>query len=285
MPFVPGGSLRERLSREKQLPVTTAIGIAREVADALDYAHRHGVVHRDIKPENILLEEDHAVVADFGIARAIAAAGGAKLTETGAMMGTPLYMSPEQAMGSKELDGRSDQYSLACVLYEMLAGHPPFTGPTGESLVHQHLSVPPRPVSALRTAVPQSVDRALTKALAKPAADRFGTAVEFAAAITTSTEAAVAGLRPERDEQGAERDERAVDDRATRARGRRTAFVLASAVIVVAFVAIAVWQRWGPFSGGLGASSHAHPKKDWILVAELTVRRTTRASPSRRATW
>ncbi len=128
MPYVDGESLRDRLNREKQLPVEDALQIAREVADALGSAHRHDVIHRDIKPENILLEEGHAVVADFGIARAIHAAGGEQLTETGLAVGTPAYMSPEQAMGSKELDGRSDLYSLGCVLYEMLAGQPPFTG-------------------------------------------------------------------------------------------------------------------------------------------------------------
>src|SRR5512136_3438958 len=152
MPFVEGESLRDRITREKQLPVDDALRIAREVADALSYAHSRGVVHRDIKPENILLEEGHAVVADFGIARA--AAGAEKLTATGVMVGTPAYMSPEQAAGSRELDGRSDLYSLGCVLYEMLAGQPPFTGPTAESVIFQHLNLTPRPIMELRPAVP-----------------------------------------------------------------------------------------------------------------------------------
>ncbi|MDH3571239.1 MAG: serine/threonine protein kinase, partial [Gemmatimonadota bacterium] len=143
MPYVEGESLRDRLEREKQLAIDDALQVAREVADALSYAHAHGVIHRDIKPENILLESGHAVVADFGIARAVDAAGGARLTETGIAIGTPAYMSPEQAGGEKDLDGRSDLYSLGCVLYEMLAGQPPFTGPTVESLVHQHLSAEP----------------------------------------------------------------------------------------------------------------------------------------------
>src|SRR5262249_26092482 len=142
----------------------------------LDHAHREGVVHRDIKPENILLDAGHAVVADFGIARAIQASGGAKLTTTGTVLGTPAYMSPEQVMGSGQLDGRSDVRSIACMLYEMLAGVPPCAGATGQSLAHQHLSVEPPLVSSLRPAVPESVTRALAKALAKTPADRFATA-------------------------------------------------------------------------------------------------------------
>ena len=180
MPYVGGESLREHLDRERQLSVEEALRLTREVADALDYAHRQGVVHRDIKPENILLQAGHAVVADFGIARAVRAAGGTKLTETGTALGTPAYMSPEQVIGSAELDGRSDVYSLGCVLYEMLAGTPPFAGATGETLAHQHLSVEPPPVTSARPAVPEATARALTKALAKTPADRFSTASQFA---------------------------------------------------------------------------------------------------------
>jgi hypothetical protein len=143
------------------------------VADALSYAHGHDVVHRDIKPGNVLLEAGHAVVADFGIARAITAASGEQLTETGIALGTPAYMSPEQAAGSTALDGRSDLYSLGCVLYEMLAGQPPFVGPTVESVVHQHLTVEPHPITSLRPAVPAAVAAALSRALAKTPADRF----------------------------------------------------------------------------------------------------------------
>src|SRR5436309_13768341 len=128
MPYVEGESLRDRLTRERQLPLGDALQITREVADALSYAHSHDVVHRDVKPENILLSGGHAVVVDFGIGRAITAAGGDRLTESGISVGTPAYMSPEQATGDTQLDGRSDLYSLACVLYEMLAGHPPFLG-------------------------------------------------------------------------------------------------------------------------------------------------------------
>ena len=179
MPYVEGESLRERLKREKQLPLEDALKIAREVADALSYAHSRGLVHRDIKPENILLEEAHAVVADFGIARAVAAAAGEKLTATGIAVGTPAYMSPEQASGGRDLDGRSDLYSLGCVLYEMLAGVPPFAGTTAESLAHQHLNLAPRPVTELRPAVPAAVAAALQRALAKTPADRFNPVALF----------------------------------------------------------------------------------------------------------
>ena len=183
MPYVRGESLRERLQREKQLPVEDGIRIAREVADALSYAHTEDVVHRDIKPENIMLEAGHAVVADFGIARAIDAAGGEQLTETGMAVGTPAYMSPEQASGESGLDGRSDLYSLGCVLYEMLAGQPPFTGPTIESLVHQHLAVDPPPITNLRPAVPSEIIGVLARTLAKSPADRFSPVTQFAEAL------------------------------------------------------------------------------------------------------
>jgi serine/threonine-protein kinase len=183
MPWVEGESLRDRLDREKQLPIEDALQISREVADALSYAHSHDIVHRDIKPENILLSAGHAVVADFGIARAITAAGGEKLTETGLAIGTPMYMSPEQAAGSKELDGRSDLYSLGCVLFEMLAGQPPFTGPSAESVIRQHMAVDPPAVTNLRPAVPASVVAALVRALAKTPADRFNPVAQFGEAL------------------------------------------------------------------------------------------------------
>ena len=184
MPYVEGESLRERMTREKQLPVEDALQIAREVADALDYAHRHDVVHRDIKPENILLQENHAVVADFGIARAISAAGGEKLTATGVTLGTPEYMSPERAGGGRAMDGRSDLYSLGCVLYEMLAGQPPFTAATAESLLHLHRSAEPPKITMIRPTVPEWVAGALERALAKTPADRFSRAALFAEAIS-----------------------------------------------------------------------------------------------------
>src|SRR2546429_461216 len=187
MPYVEGESLRDRLTRERQLPLEDAVQIGREVADALSYAHAQGVVHRDIKPENILLESGHAVVSDFGIARAINAAAGDKLTETGLAVGTPLYMSPEQGVGSTELDGRSDIYSLGCMLYEMLAGQPPFVGPTAESIVRQHLIADPPAVTGVRPGTPPEVAQALERALAKTPADRYPTAAAFAAALAQPT--------------------------------------------------------------------------------------------------
>src|SRR5438874_10847462 len=183
MPYVEGETLRDRLARERQLPSEEALAITREVADALSYAHSHDVVHRDIKPENILLEAGHAVVSDFGIARAITAAAGGKLTETGIAVGTPGYMSPEQAAARGRVDERSDIYSLGCVLYEMLAGEPPFTGPSAESIVRQHLAAAPPRVSAMRAAVPRAIEEAIVRALAKTPADRFATAAEFAGAL------------------------------------------------------------------------------------------------------
>jgi eukaryotic-like serine/threonine-protein kinase len=183
MPYVEGESLRDRLKREKQLPVEDALQISREVADALSYAHSQGVIHRDIKPENILLEAGHAVVADFGIARAVDEAGGETLTGTGHPLGTPAYMSPEQAAGSRDLDGRSDLYSLGCVLYEMLAGHPPFVGTHGGG---RGLSAPrpePPPITSIRPAVPAQVAATLERALAKTPADRFRTSGEMTAAL------------------------------------------------------------------------------------------------------
>jgi len=183
MPFVEGETLQDRLNREKQLPLDDALRIAREVADALQYAHGRGILHRDIKPANILVEAGHAVVADFGIARAIDVAGGDRLTETGIALGTPLYMSPEQAAGEKQLDSRSDQYALGCVLYEMLAGQPPFTGPTAQSVTRQHLAADPPLVTQLRPTVPEEVGTALQRALAKAPADRFTDVGQFAGAL------------------------------------------------------------------------------------------------------
>jgi serine/threonine protein kinase len=183
MPYVEGESLRGRLDREKQLPLDDALQIAREVADALSYAHARGIVHRDIKPENILPESGHAAVADFGIAKAMSAAGSDTLTQAGMAIGTPQYMSPEQASGEQDLDGRSDLYALGCVLYEMLAGQPPFTGPTAESLVYQRLTAEPRSITQLRPAVPAEVAVALQRALAKTPADRFNPVAQFSEAL------------------------------------------------------------------------------------------------------
>ena len=196
MPLVEGESLRDRLARDKQLPIDEALRIAGEVADALSYAHARGVVHRDIKPENIMLEAGHAVVADFGIARAVSAAGGERLTQTGMAVGTPMYMSPEQAAGETDLDGRSDLYSLGCVLYEMLGGQPPFTGPTAAAVTRQHLIADPPPITNLRPAVPATVVDALQRALSKSPADRFNPVAQFGAAIAPGAVAAGARSAP-----------------------------------------------------------------------------------------
>ena len=183
MPYVEGESLRDRLRRDTQLPIADALAIAREVADALSHAHDHGVLHRDIKPANILLQAGHAVVADFGIARAVATSDADHLTASGLALGTPTYMSPEQGVGDRHLDARSDIYSLGCVLYEMLVGEPPFSGPTAQALIARHALDPVPRIATVRAAVPEPVERVVRKALAKTPADRYATAREFAEAI------------------------------------------------------------------------------------------------------
>jgi serine/threonine-protein kinase len=186
MPFVAGESLRDRLIREKQLPVEDALHIARDVAEALEYAHRQGVVHRDVKPENILLTGKHALVADFGIARAL---GGSEqsLTGTGIAIGTPAYMSPEQASGAHELDARTDVYALGCVLFEMLAGEPPYTGPTPQAIVARALTETPRPIHPIRAGVPEALDSVIATAMAATPADRYASAAEFGRALEPGT--------------------------------------------------------------------------------------------------
>ena len=184
MPFVEGESLRDRLTHEKQLPIEDAVRITCEVASALDYAHRHHVIHRDIKPENILLHEGQTMVADFGIALAVSSAGQTRMTETGMSLGTPHYMSPEQAMGERELTARSDVYALGAVLYEMLVGEPPFTGPTAQAIVAKVLTETARPVLPQRHTVPPHVETAVLTALQKLPADRFASAAAFADALT-----------------------------------------------------------------------------------------------------
>ena len=259
MPYVEGESLRARLAREKQLPVADAVRITAEIADALDYAHEHGVVHRDLKPENVLLPHGRAMLTDFGVARAIAVSGEMKLTTTGFTVGTPPYMSPEQVAGG-QVDARSDVYGLGCVAYEMLAGQPPFMGPTAESVTYQHLNAPPPEVTRVRPAAGAAVASAITQALAKTPADRFATAGALAAALGAAT--TLAGPQPKRTE-----------DPVAKPGGRRTRLLaLAAAVLVAAaaLVAVATWQRWGPFSEWLGGTSAHHPaRRDWILVAEF----------------
>jgi eukaryotic-like serine/threonine-protein kinase len=185
MPFVEGESLRDRLTREKQLPIADAVRLATEVAGALDYAHRHGVIHRDIKPENVMLHDGSALVADFGIALAVSSAGGSRMTETGMSLGTPHYMSPEQAMGEREITARSDVYALGAITYEMLVGDPPFTGSTAQAIVAKVLTEDPRPLLPQRRSVPAEVEDAVLTALQKLPADRFATAAEFSAALVT----------------------------------------------------------------------------------------------------
>jgi tRNA A-37 threonylcarbamoyl transferase component Bud32/dipeptidyl aminopeptidase/acylaminoacyl peptidase len=183
MPYVTGESLRARLERERQLSVDEALRITEGVAAALDYAHRHGVVHRDIKPENILLADGAVLVADFGVALAVTNSTDRRMTETGLSLGTPQYMSPEQAMGERAIDGRSDIYSLSCVLYEMLAGEPPFTGPSSQAIVAKILTEAPPDVTAQRASTPPSVAEAIRRGLQKIPADRFATASDFATAL------------------------------------------------------------------------------------------------------
>ena len=223
MPFVEGESLRDRLARDGALPLAEAVRIAREVADALGYAHGHGVIHRDIKPENILLEGGHAMVTDFGIARALTAAGGQKLTETGFTVGTPTYMSPEQAAGNADIDGRSDLYSLGCVLYEMLSGQAPYSGGTPLEILAQKLSEPVPRVSVGRKAAPGPVEAVLTKVLATKREDRFTTASDFIAALEGEpfVKLVTAG-----------------------ARRRRRRIAIAAGVVVVAAGAVALLSRY-----------------------------------------
>jgi serine/threonine-protein kinase len=225
MPYVEGESLRQRLEREKQLPIEEALTLAASVAGALDYAHRHGVIHRDIKPENILFQDGQAVVADFGIALALAAAGGSRLTETGLSLGTPQYMSPEQATGDRLIDARSDIYSLAAVLHEMLAGEPPHTGPTVQSVIAKVVTDRPRPLRQLRESVPPHVEATVLKALAKVPADRFQTAAQFVDALARPGETAAPPGSP---------------------LGRRTVRDIAPWAVAGLATALALWISLGP---------------------------------------
>jgi Tol biopolymer transport system component len=246
MPYVEGESLRDRLTREKQLAVDDAVRIACEVADALAYAHQHGVVHRDIKPENILLHGGHALVADFGIALAASRSdGGTRMTETGMSLGTPHYMAPEQAMGEKEIAPKADLYALGCVLYEMLAGEPPFNGPTAQAIIARVMTEQPRSLTLQRHTIPAHIDAAVQRALEKLPADRFGTAAQFAEALSghgpaASATRAVAAAPP-----------------STAATPWKRRFQIAAAVAVAA-LALAVWS-W--------ARAHRAPQVAWQYVS------------------
>ena len=233
MPFVEGESLRDRLTRDKQLPVSDAVRIATEVAGALDYAHRHNVIHRDIKPENILLHDGRALVADFGIALAASKAGG-RMTETGMSLGTPTYMSPEQAMGEREITARSDVYALGCVTYEMLIGEPPFTGPTAQAIVAKVMTAEPASLTAQRKSIPPQVEEAVLTALEKLPADRFASAAEFAAALAGT------GLT-----SGTGRSRAAG---APAGAGRRALITLGVALVMLAALAAWGWLRPRPVS-------------------------------------
>jgi eukaryotic-like serine/threonine-protein kinase len=232
MPYIEGETLRNKLDRETQLGVDEAVRITTEVADALDYAHRHGVVHRDIKPENILLHDGRPMVADFGIALALSAAAGGRMTETGMSLGTPHYMSPEQATADKEITARSDIYSLASVLYEMLTGEPPHMGNSAQQIIMKIIAEPVRPVTTLRKNVPPNVAAALAKALEKLPADRFATAKEFADALNNpgyvSTAAGASTMA------------------IARPRSRRTVALVAAAFLILAGVAAWGWLRPQP---------------------------------------
>ncbi len=232
MPLVTGETLRARLERERQLAVDDAVRIAREVADALHHAHGLGVIHRDIKPENILLQGGHALVADFGIALAVQQAGGARMTQTGLSLGTPQYMSPEQAMGERAIDARSDIYALAAVTYEMLVGEPPFTGPSVQAIVARVMTEEPRGLRIQRKAIPDHVEDAVLHGLEKLPADRFATAAEFTAALGGGTGAGRSGTT------------RHVAARASAARPRwRDPVVVGLGGLAVAALAWGVWGR------------------------------------------
>jgi serine/threonine-protein kinase len=226
MPYVEGESLRDRLKRERELPVDEAVRLAKEVASALDYAHRHGIIHRDIKPENILLQDGQALVADFGISLAVSQAGASRMTETGLSLGTPSYMSPEQATGERILDARADVYSLGCLLYEMLVGEPPHTGPSVQAVIAAVVTKEPERLGARRPSVPANVEFAVHKALSKLPADRFATAEAFSKAlsepVTSATMATMHGFTG-----------------AARPSNKRLVSILAAALLVA--IALGAW--------------------------------------------
>ena len=253
MPVVTGETLRARLDREQQLPVGDAVLIAREVADALGYAHGLGVIHRDIKPENILLQGGHALVADFGIALAVQSAGGERMTQTGLSLGTPQYMSPEQAMGEKQIDARSDVYALAAVTYEMLAGDAPFTGGSVQAIVAKIMTERPTPLHRLRDTVPAHVEEAVVAGLAKLPADRPATAAEFAAALAVP--GAPRGFAPHGAAPGPLGMSR-----------RTTGLVMAGlAGVALAGIALGLWHRRSPATERISRFALAMPSAQQLL--------------------
>jgi TolB-like protein/tRNA A-37 threonylcarbamoyl transferase component Bud32/tetratricopeptide (TPR) repeat protein len=270
MPFIEGESLRHRMDREQQLPIDKALKITGEVASALDYAHRKGVVHRDIKPENILLEEGHAIVADFGIARAVSTMGdaGGALTKTGMSLGTPTYMSPEQSFAEKDIDGRSDMYSLACVLYEMLVGQPPFTGPNAQAVMARHSMAEVPSMQIVRSTIPDEVEEVVMRALAKSPADRFATVAEFAAELEecvidyhTTTRRAVGDRRTgQRVPPG-----RRTSDFAAVPKWRQKKLLLPALAVVLAIVGAGGWYVFGRNPAVVTAAGALDPKRIAVL--------------------
>ena len=261
MPYVTGETLRDRLERERQLPIDDALRIAREVADALGAAHAIGIVHRDIKPENILIGRGHALVADFGIALAVQTAGGHRMTQTGLSLGTPQYMSPEQAMGDRTIDARTDIYSLGAVTYEMLTGDPPFSGSTVQAIVAKVLTERPTSPTAVRDTVPPAIERAVLTALAKLPADRFGSAEKFAEALAWTDVAYASGVRT-----GAAAPAAALPARRSRA---IELGVLAAAVLLTTAV---TWR----VARGTSASSDSA----WAAFTQLTDASGVETAPS-----
>jgi serine/threonine protein kinase/TolB-like protein len=264
MPFIAGESLRAKLDREQQLSVDEAVQITIEVAGALDYAHRQGIIHRDIKPENILLDDGHAIVADFGIAHAISAMGEEKLTQTGISLGTPTYMSPEQAMAEKDIDGRSDVYALGCVLYEMIAGTPPFVGPTAASIIARHTMDRVPSLAIVRENVPDELEDTVLTALAKVPADRFRTAGAFAEALQRP-----AGATYSRRVQAARSATQSMRVLTPAARRKRIAIRSAAALLPLVLIGWGAWHfTRGDHIRNAGKSTGLDPRRIAVMYFE-----------------
>ena len=252
MPYVDGESLRARLDRERSLSLEDSIRITTEIGDALEYAHKHGIVHRDIKPENILMDGDRAVLADFGIAHAMAAVGEQRLTQTGISLGTPTYMSPEQASAERAIDGRSDVYSLACVAYEMIGGQPPFTGPTAQAVIARHMLENVPSLTIIRSTVPPQIEAILVKALSKVPADRYQSSGEFTSALLHPE----TQVLPKRSPTGQMAGK-------SSPRWRRYA-IAAVAVLAIAGGGFVAWRSAHP-PGGIAAIAGPDPRKVAVL--------------------
>ena len=264
MPVVEGQSLRERLDREHQLPIAEAVRIAIQICSALSYAHARGVVHRDIKPENVLLSSGSAVVADFGLAKGLEAAGATSLTHTGMAVGTALYMSPEQATGADTVDGRSDIYSLGCMLYEMLAGEPPYVGKSVQAVIAKRFSDPVPSARRLRETIPPALDDVVARALAKSPVDRFATADEFADALTQAMQTAGPNTvsNPSAAATATSISAATSAARAAWSPAKRVGVIAASLVAVVLVAALVMWRVLG--TGGSAVDPH-HPRSIAVL--------------------